>query len=207
MRARPALREPAYTRTSPTRTDDHRTSKAGSSAKLGGGIKHIRFPLSRTVGNVMNASLLVTAAALAIAASAVPSTARDKFGPWGPPVNLGATVNSACANLTCESERPAISRDNLSLYFDSNRLGSAHHHIWVSHRASVDDPWETPQSLGPPVNTGAEEFSPALSPNGHWLFFGSNRPGGCGGSTSGLRTAKTEMTTSPGRRPSISAAH
>jgi hypothetical protein len=129
----------------------------------------------------MNASLLVTAAALAIAAFAVPSTARDKFGPWGPPVNLGPTVNSACANLTCETERPAISRDNLSLYFDSNRPGSVHHDIWVSHRASVDDPWETPKNLGPPVNTAADEFSPNLSPNGHWLFFGSNRPGGCAG--------------------------
>jgi len=129
----------------------------------------------------MNASLLVTAAALAIAAFAAPSTARDKFGPWGPPVNLGATVNSACANQTCETERPAISRDNLSLYFDSNRPGSVHHDIWVSHRASVNDPWETPKNLGPPVNTAADEFSPNLSPNGHWLFFGSNRPGGCAG--------------------------
>src|SRR5262249_4041172 len=61
-------------------------------------------------GNVMYASLLFTAAALAIAASAVPSTAQDKFGPWREPVNLGRMINSACANQTCESERPAISR-------------------------------------------------------------------------------------------------
>jgi len=129
----------------------------------------------------MKTSILVAAAALSIAASAVPSTARDKFGPWREPVNLGRTINSACANQTCESERPAISRDNLSLYFDSNRPGSGHHDIWVSHRASVDEPWGTPQNLGPPVNTAADEFSPNLSPNGHWLFFGSNRLGGCGG--------------------------
>jgi hypothetical protein len=130
----------------------------------------------------MKASFLFTAAALSIAASAVPSTAGDKFGPWGLPVNLGPTINSACANQTCESERPAISRDNLSLYFDSNRPGgSVRHDIWVSHRASVDDPWETPKNLGPPVNTAVDEFSPNLSPNGHWLFFGSNRPGGCAG--------------------------
>jgi len=128
----------------------------------------------------MKASFLFTAAALAIAASAAPSTAGDKFGPWGRPVNLGRTINSACTNQTCVSERPAISRDNLSLYFDSNRPGSRQQDIWVSHRASVNDPWETPKNLGPPVNTAANEFSPNLSPNGHWLFFGSSRPGGCG---------------------------
>jgi WD40-like Beta Propeller Repeat len=130
----------------------------------------------------MKASILIAAAALAIAASAVPSTAGDKFGPWGPPRNLGPTINSACANSSCETERPAISRDNLSLYFDSDRPGgTGHHDIWVSHRAGVDDPWEMPQNLGPPVNTAADEFSPALSPNGHWLFVGSNRLGGSGG--------------------------
>ena len=122
----------------------------------------------------MQAAFLVAALALFIAASAVPSTARDKFGPWGPPVNLGPTVNSKDSD-----ERPAISRDNLSLYFDSNRQGSRGFDIWVSHRTSVDDPWGTPQNLGPTVNTVADEFSPALSPSGHWLFFGSNREG-CG---------------------------
>jgi hypothetical protein len=127
----------------------------------------------------MNVSFLIAAAALAIAASAAPSTARDKFGPWGPPVNLGPTVNS-----TSHDERPAISRDDLSLYFDSNRLGGfGSNDIWVSHRASVDDPWGRPQNLGPIVNSAGKQFSqfsPNLSPNGHWLFFGSDRPGGCG---------------------------
>ena len=155
----------------------------------------------------MKASSLVAATALAIAASAVPSPARDKFGPWGEPMNLGRTINSACANQTCETERPAISRDNLSLYFDSNRPGSVHHDIWVSHRASVNDPWEIPKNLGPPVNIAVEEFSPNLSPNGHWLFFGVIAQAAARGSTSGLRTGETEMTTSPGRRRSISAAH
>jgi hypothetical protein len=134
----------------------------------------------------MKASFLVTAVAPSILAMvatwgfAASVTAEDKFGPWGPPVNLGAMINSKCDNKTCETERPAISRNNLSLYFDSNRPGLGNHDIWVSHRASVDDSWGTPHNLGPIVNTAADEFSPALSPNGHWLFFGSNRPEGCG---------------------------
>jgi len=126
----------------------------------------------------MKASFLAIAVALAIAASAVPSTARDKFGPWGPPVNLGPIVNS-----TSHDERPAISRDDLSLYFDSNRQpgGFGGYDIWVSHRTSVDDPWGRPQNLGPIVNSAGNETTPNLSPNGHWLFFGSDRSGGCGG--------------------------
>ena len=131
----------------------------------------------------MNASLLIAAAALAIAASSVPSKARNKFGPWGPPVNLGLTVNSKPIERLSKGidERPAISRDNLSLYFDSDRPGgSGGTDIWVSHRASVGDQWGTPQNLGPIVNSSGNETSPNLSPNGHWLFFGSDRPGGCG---------------------------
>jgi hypothetical protein len=144
------------------------------------------LPVSRE-GSDMRASIFIAAIApslLAMAAtwsSLTPAAAENKFGPWGSPINLGRTINSACANLTCESERPAISRDNLSLYFDSSRPGIGRHDIWVSHRAGVNDPWGTPQNLGSTVNTAADEFSPALSPNGHWLFFGSNRAGGCGG--------------------------
>ena len=117
--------------------------------------------------------LVVLLAALAWA----PSLSAQKFSDWGPPVNLGPTINSEY-----NEQRPAISRDNLSLYFISERPGGlGSFDIWVSHRPSVDDPWGTPQDLGPNVNTAAYESAPTLSPNGHWLFFGSNRPGGCGG--------------------------
>jgi hypothetical protein len=122
----------------------------------------------------MKASFLVAAALSVVAA--MPASAGDKFGPWGPPHNLGPTINSKY-----NDDRPAISRDNLSLYFSSDRPGIGGFDIWVSHRASVDDPWGVPENLGPTINTAGLEESPALSPNGHWLFFGSDRPGGCGG--------------------------
>ena len=35
-------------------------------------------------------------------------------------------------------------------------------------------------NVGPTVNTAAAETVPALSADGHWLFFGSDRPGGLG---------------------------
>jgi hypothetical protein len=130
----------------------------------------------------MKVSFLVTAVAPSILAMAAtwgfPASvmAEDKFGPWRPPVNLGPAINSKYVD-----ERPAISRDNLSLYFDSDRPGGVGGtDIWVSQRTSVNDPWGTPQNLGPVINSAKNETTPALSPNGHWLFFGSDRPGGCG---------------------------
>src|SRR3989449_4160539 len=54
--------------------------------------------------------------------------------------------------------------------------------IWVSQRASVNDPWGPPQPLGPNVNSNAADLAPGLSPDGHRMYFGSLRAGGCGGS-------------------------
>ena len=48
--------------------------------------------------------------------------------------------------------------------------------IWVSQRASLDDPWGPPQNLGPNINSKDNDIAPDISPDGHWLFFSSNRP-------------------------------
>jgi WD40 repeat protein len=101
---------------------------------------------------------------------------------WSEPVNLGMTVNSACGEQT-----PTLSRDQLALYFTSNRRGGFGQDtpdgcqnttdLWVSRRASRDNPWETPVNLGPVVNTSANEGGANLSPDGQLLFFHSTRPG------------------------------
>jgi Tol biopolymer transport system component len=89
---------------------------------------------------------------------------------WSEPVNLGAPVNSSAAEAL-----PALSPDELSLYFASNRPGGlGGNDIWVSRRASVDDPWGPPVNLGAPVNSSAAETAPAFSPDGHLLFFSRN---------------------------------
>jgi Tol biopolymer transport system component len=102
--------------------------------------------------------------------------AAAQWSDWSVPVNLGPVVNSPFAeNL------PEMSRDGLSLYFTSNRPGgSGLGDIWVAQRASVDDPWGTPVNLGPTVNSSVPDLAPALSPDGHYLFFTSSRPGGFG---------------------------
>lgn len=104
-------------------------------------------------------------------------TAQPKYSDWSTPVNLGPVINTGY-----NDQHPAISKDGLSLYFTSNRPGGqGADDLWVSQRASVDDPWGPPQNLGPTINTSGVDFSPAFSRDGHWLFFHSDRPGGFGG--------------------------
>src|SRR6266581_5826175 len=95
---------------------------------------------------------------------------------WSEPVNLGAPINSAANEMNA-----ALSPDELSLYFVSTRsggLGGAD--IWVSRRASLDAPWGEPVNLGPNVNGPGLDAAPAVSLDGHLLFFSSDRPGGQG---------------------------
>ena len=106
------------------------------------------------------------------------SSHAQKYSGWSTPVNLGATINSAFSD-----QGPAISKDGLSLYFTSDRPGGlgGPFDMYVSQRASVDDPWGAPLNLGPTVNTTFDEGNPALSRDGHLLFFQSKRHGGFGG--------------------------
>jgi Tol biopolymer transport system component len=105
------------------------------------------------------------------------AAAAPRFSEWSVPINLGPMINSAANDLG-----PAISGDGRSLYFGSNRPGGyGQADLWVSQRASVDDPWGSPLNLGATINTASSEQVPALSRDGHWLFFAGNRPGGFGG--------------------------
>lgn len=110
-----------------------------------------------------------------VAADAV-ADEQPEWGPWSPPTNLGPVVNSPF-----DDNRPAISKDGLSLYITSGRPGgSGGLDIWVSQRATVDDPWGPPQDLGPTVNSSSNDVAPTFSADGHRMYFHSFRPGGCG---------------------------
>jgi Tol biopolymer transport system component len=97
--------------------------------------------------------------------------------PWSEPVNLGPNVNSSY-----HERNPSISADGLSLYFSSDRPGgpffSGFHpwDLWVTTRATVDDPWSEPVNLGPTVNSWTDEFSPSISVDGMSLYFSSRLP-------------------------------
>ncbi len=100
---------------------------------------------------------------------------------WGTPTNLGSLVNSTSADIG-----PRLSLNGLELYFSSERPdGHGSADIWVTTRATMDDPWTAPVNLGPPVNSEASECYPFLSADGLLLLFSENdgsplRPGGHG---------------------------
>jgi Tol biopolymer transport system component/tetratricopeptide (TPR) repeat protein len=105
---------------------------------------------------------------------------------FGQPTNLGVPINTPEMDAT-----PSISADGLSLYFASSRPGGfgGVGDIWMTQRATRNDPWSTPVNLGPVVNSSAAEASPSISADGLSLFFcdgargfsAPQRPGGLGG--------------------------
>lgn len=91
---------------------------------------------------------------------------------WSDPVNVGAPVNSAANEMNA-----ALSPDELSLYFTSDRPGGLGlTDIWVARRDCVGCPWGAPANLGAPFNSPSQDAGPRLSNDGHLLFFQSDRP-------------------------------
>lgn len=159
----------------------------------------MRRETSRIIGTV--ALLLATM---------VPTARAQIYGPWSAPVNLNNLMDSngkPCpavvvnppipdpnVNSTSPDRNdthPAISKDDLSLFFASTRpgpdsngqVGLGDYDLWVTQRVSRDACWGPPVNLGKPVNTSGREFAPNLSPDGHWLFFHSKRSSVCGNGT------------------------
>lgn len=96
---------------------------------------------------------------------------------WPEPVHLDAPINSPARELAAH-----LSPDELSLYFGSDRDGGfGGIDIWVSRRACLDCPWGEPLNLGPDFNSAGGDGQPALSRDGHLLFFSGARGGGEGG--------------------------
>jgi Tol biopolymer transport system component len=108
---------------------------------------------------------------------------------WSVPVRLDAPVNSPTAN----EQGPALSSHGLALYFCSNRPPSGGNDLWVSRRASDNDPWGDPVNLGSTVNSSGGDCGPSLFVDGLLLFFTSNRTGGAGGNDIYV-TSRTDAT-------------
>lgn len=107
---------------------------------------------------------------------------RYEYGPWSASENLGPIVNTAA-----NDQHPGISPDGLSLYFHSNRAGNipgskaGTTDIWVTHRETLTSAFGAPVNLGPTLNSTGNDTAPNVSSDGHYLAFGSDRDGGCGG--------------------------
>jgi len=128
---------------------------------------------------IRNSAIVVVVVLAALVAGVVYEVQASRFGKstWSDPVNLGAV------NSLSNEQNAFLSKDELTLYFTSDRPGGLGGlDIYVSHRASVDSAWQPAVNLGPPINTASADFGPNLSIDGHLLFFASARPGGQGGS-------------------------
>ena len=96
--------------------------------------------------------------------------------PWGPPVNMGAIVNSPNAELL-----PSVSQDGQILIFTSKRSGGlGDYDLWMSTRPAAEGDWAAPVNMGPAVNSSAYDGDGCLSTDGLALFFCSGRSGGMG---------------------------
>jgi hypothetical protein len=103
------------------------------------------------------------------------ATRETLHAPWQEPENLTATFGSEGGFA------PNISPDGLTLYFSSWRgggLGLAD--LYVTTRASKEEPWTNPTNLGSNVNSTGFEDGNQISANGLTLYFTSDRPGGSG---------------------------
>jgi serine/threonine protein kinase len=101
-------------------------------------------------------------------------------GPWGLPENLGPNINSP-NEASFSYPSASISRDGLTLYFDSVRPGSRECDIYVTTRATKDAPWTPAVNMGPGINCADHDEYPWISPDGLELYFLSQRSGGYGG--------------------------
>ncbi|MDD5571580.1 MAG: OmpA family protein [Bacteroidales bacterium] len=76
---------------------------------------------------------------------------------------------------------PAITKDELTLYFASNLPGGkGGNDIWVAKRKSKSQPFGKPENVGAPINTTGDEMFPYIHENGT-LYFASNGLLGMGG--------------------------
>ena len=114
---------------------------------------------------------------------------------WGEPENLGPTINRSSYD-----EGQWISSDGLELYFHSDQPGGfGSFDIWVSKRATKNDPWTEPINLGATVNSSARDAFPCLSADDRVLFFSGldyrqpYRSGGFGGSDIWMATRTTVL--------------
>lgn len=122
-----------------------------------------------------------------------PSVAKNgnlyfTHGPFRSPdwnIHMAESVNgklsqavklSSSINTSSYEDGPFIAADESYLIFESNRPGGVNGSIdlYISFKSENGD-WTTPLNMGPQINTAATERFAHVSPDGRYLFFGSNK--------------------------------
>jgi outer membrane protein OmpA-like peptidoglycan-associated protein len=98
-------------------------------------------------------------------------TRKNKFGQWGPPQNMGATLNTPFGEKS-----PYLAPDGKTLYFASEgHPGFGDYDIFVS--VYEEGKWSEPKNLGAPLNSPGEDTYFTISASGEDAYFASNRSG------------------------------
>jgi hypothetical protein len=93
---------------------------------------------------------------------------------------LGTATKTPIVNSPSYETPPDISADGLELYFGSNRPSGAEvclSDIWMARRASQDEPWGEPETVGPPISTSDPEDGVCIASDGLELYLSEAYPG------------------------------
>jgi outer membrane protein OmpA-like peptidoglycan-associated protein len=97
-------------------------------------------------------------------------------GTWSAPENLGEPINTSGSEMA-----PFIHPDGRTLYFSSDRhIGLGDIDLYVSRADSLGQ-WSTPENLGYPINTSADEINIIVTASGEKAYISADRLGGMGG--------------------------
>ncbi len=77
-------------------------------------------------------------------------------GPWGPPASVGGPVGIGNRRDVRVSRRMTWS----STSSPGGRAGTGTDDLWVTTRATANDPWGAPVNLGPTVNSPYDDAIP-----------------------------------------------
>lgn len=88
---------------------------------------------------------------------------------WSRPRNTGSTINTDADEFD-----PALSPDGLALFF-VRVVSDAGAELFVTRREALDAEWSSPKPVAAINSPTTHERSPAVSPDGNWLLFSSNR--------------------------------
>lgn len=87
--------------------------------------------------------------------------------PWGEVVHLGSGINTPVFEGSID-----ISPDQRTAFF-AGVTPDFVFDIFVSRRSSTDEPFGPRVKLPPPIDSEGHDYGPALTPNGHVMFFSS----------------------------------
>jgi len=100
---------------------------------------------------------------------------RQADGKWGPPTNLGTTINTRY-----NEECPYISEDGQTLYFSSyGHYNMGGYDIFYS-RKNEDGSWAEPVNIGYPINTTDDDLFFQPFDNGNGAYYSVYSPRGIG---------------------------